>query len=857
MQSLLPLIPTDAVSAMFPAIADAAVKGLLLLCAVVIAAQFLKRNSAAVRHLVWTVAMLSLLLLPIPGSLLPSWRVLPAWSELSFNDTTQVRESLLAVDEPQVAMQVPVQMPEQFQSDASNESHQPNPVAGDQTEKRRQDAADTGINVRALVTSAWCFGTILLLFRFGFGHVRLCLMRGTKPVNDDRVQATFESLVTEVGITRRVRLAQSSCRNVPMTWGLFRPVLLLPDDAVNWTDSKLRSVILHELSHIRRFDYGFQLLTQFVCAMYWFNPLVWFAARRQRIEREHATDDAVLRRGVSASEYAEDLLQVASGLPSRNFAALVAVGMARNIALEHRIGAILDMKRNRREVSFRAVTAVLVVGALLVVPLAVITNQVDAQPPAKRNTQKQVTANAPKPSDMPRFAVYRVEDAVDDLDDMELSKEPVLTEFDFVSYDWKTHTMELTNAGIKKLPAAKDVGVRGMPFVVVADAQRCYLGAFWVGASSFSHPRPVMLIPFAPETRTVKIQRAYPHPSFAKGNDPRSDARILKALTGVRKLKANQEAQEPAKVQTTKDPSTQTDSDTEWQVISDPERLALSLIPGLKLRHDDKGKLLSVTIPDGRSPDLKTFRHSPPSKSGYWQSPAMKVVAKASPNIDSKSAAEKVIAALHTITSGSSMVHQKKYRAHSVDRAWIVRTGHDFDRFPAMVQYIHPYEIEVDANDRIVQIQQRYHHYLGSPRIYRDTISRTRKLQDSVPNGRRHYHDVLKEEFVIATAKFENRELTHNSRRYYPNAVTLVKDAKTDDSYYVESSGRNVFVRNAEGATVQIIEITRVVDLKTLVGTAVIRHLVLRDKQLIATVGKHTEVVVDRSTGKVVSVSSD
>jgi beta-lactamase regulating signal transducer with metallopeptidase domain len=73
-------------------------------------------------------------------------------------------------------------------------------------------------------------------------------------------------------------------RMMPMVWGLFRPVLLLP--AVPHAGRRrLEAVLLHELAHVRRRDALTQLVAELARAVYWFNPLVWIAARQMYLER--------------------------------------------------------------------------------------------------------------------------------------------------------------------------------------------------------------------------------------------------------------------------------------------------------------------------------------------------------------------------------------------------------------------------------------------------------------------------------------------------------------------------------------------------------------------------------------------
>ncbi len=146
----------------------------------------------------------------------------------------------------------------------------------------------------------------------------------------------------------------------PMTWGVFRPVILLPSYASDWT-----LAIQHERVHIARADWLWQSFAQTVTAVFWFHPLVWLASSRLRIEAEQAVDDAVLSSGADAYDYAAQLVAVARQMSAPSPQG--AVAMVSRPALVERIAGILDATRPRQSHTWMRIAAM--VAMLSVVPL--------------------------------------------------------------------------------------------------------------------------------------------------------------------------------------------------------------------------------------------------------------------------------------------------------------------------------------------------------------------------------------------------------------------------------------------------------------------------------------------------------
>jgi HEAT repeat protein len=145
-------------------------------------------------------------------------------------------------------------------------------------------------------------------------------------------------------------------------------------------------VLLHELAHVRRHDLIGHTLGRLACAVYWFHPLVWTAAKQLRSESERACDDLALACGARAADYAEHLLDIVTSV-RRDSTPSVALAMARRKEFEGRMLAILDPELRHSSPSRRQ-------SATLIASLAIISIVVGAAAPAPRaSSQKAPSAS--------------------------------------------------------------------------------------------------------------------------------------------------------------------------------------------------------------------------------------------------------------------------------------------------------------------------------------------------------------------------------------------------------------------------------------------------------------------------------
>ncbi len=200
------------------------------------------------------------------------------------------------------------------------------------------DSAPSWTYVQAIST-AWFVG-----FSLFFGRLLTGLWRASQ-----RRKSSMASTLSVPRAYAEVRLSDRI--TVPETFGLIRPVILLPIEASTWTPDRLQVVLAHELVHIERCDWLTQLIAQLSFCVYWFHPLAWWTLAQLRKERELACDDGVLRLGYRNSDYAQHLIDVARAVRSHNEALSPSVAMACKSQLESRVRAILNPAMNRGKVT--------------------------------------------------------------------------------------------------------------------------------------------------------------------------------------------------------------------------------------------------------------------------------------------------------------------------------------------------------------------------------------------------------------------------------------------------------------------------------------------------------------------------
>ncbi|MCI9263233.1 MAG: peptidoglycan DD-metalloendopeptidase family protein [Oscillospiraceae bacterium] len=162
---------------------------------------------------------------------------------------------------------------------------------------------ERSLSLTGLGAGVWLAGMLLTLLWQGGGYLllRRRLLSQARPVSG------LEGYAAELGVERRVGFFHCETVSGPMTLGVFRPVILLPPEGL------AVAALRHELCHVKRYDVAYKVFLLLVCALHWFNPLVWGMYRRADRDVEACCDADVVagQDGGYRRSYGELLLSAA------------------------------------------------------------------------------------------------------------------------------------------------------------------------------------------------------------------------------------------------------------------------------------------------------------------------------------------------------------------------------------------------------------------------------------------------------------------------------------------------------------------------------------------------------------------
>jgi bla regulator protein blaR1 len=314
-------------------------KATLFLGLGLMAAWLAKRKCASVRHLLLAATFAALLALP-----------------------------LLVLAGPAVSIEIPAALADDTVA-ASNAA-----LSGTSAGTAAPVDANTGFArsesshpaLSTLFLGVWFIGAALLMISFvlDLWRVRRIVRNGLPWIE---LRDSVGSLAAEAGVRQTVTVLRHEDVAAPFMCGVWRPTIVLPAAAAEWSDEDLTRALVHEIEHICRMDWAIQFAARFTSAWYWFHPLVWVAWRRLCLEAERACDDAVVQRADRA-DYAEQLVLMAQRMSKAG--AQPVLGMANRSDLASRVAAVLDATQRRGRAGTLAIASAICAAVLVGVAIA-------------------------------------------------------------------------------------------------------------------------------------------------------------------------------------------------------------------------------------------------------------------------------------------------------------------------------------------------------------------------------------------------------------------------------------------------------------------------------------------------------
>lgn len=272
------------------------------LAVVVIAGLALRSCGERTRHRVLAWGLLAAVVLPTVAAFAPGAWGLPVGT----------RPQIEAVDPaPELATALPHLAPSS------------GPVTVTTTAMPATQTFDGGTAVLLL----WVVGAGMCLAGVGAAAVgSLSLRKGAGPVSPT-TRALFDELQAETGTSARLGITASV--GGPIVVGVLAPTVLLPREAIDWSEVRLRAVLAHELGHVAHGDHRWFPLAYAVRGLLWFNPLAWLVARTFFRAAEFSADEAAISGAMKAPSYAAQLLSLANSGVSAPAPMLAAAALGR------------------------------------------------------------------------------------------------------------------------------------------------------------------------------------------------------------------------------------------------------------------------------------------------------------------------------------------------------------------------------------------------------------------------------------------------------------------------------------------------------------------------------------------------
>lgn len=216
-----------------------------------------------------------------------------------------------------------------------------------------------------LIVAIWVLGVAIFLLKLlgGLSYVYYLKNRLNFPT-DEYWQDMMHRLLDKTGLNKAVELVESAAVKTPLVIGHLKPMILFPVGVINrLSEQEVEAILAHEIAHIVRHDYVFNILQSIVESLFYYHPAVWWISNQIRIERESACDEMAIALINDKFNYAKALVTVQEMAyfplsPALNFA-----GQRKNQFLI-RMQRILNVPQNKSNIMEKLIATSIIIAAL-------------------------------------------------------------------------------------------------------------------------------------------------------------------------------------------------------------------------------------------------------------------------------------------------------------------------------------------------------------------------------------------------------------------------------------------------------------------------------------------------------------
>jgi beta-lactamase regulating signal transducer with metallopeptidase domain len=231
-----------------------------------------------------------------------------------------------------------------------------------------------------MVFLVWVFGIVILsLYSFLYNIFFWTKVKNGTVFTDQSVIRLLEECKEKLGVHTNISIIQTAGISIPAIFGVTRPWLLLPEKVLkNLAHERLRYIILHELAHLKRRDILVNWIAFLLQIIHWFNPFIWFAFYKMRVDRELACDEVVLMhldRG-EEKKYGHTILDMVELISGRiNYAGIAGI-LEDKSQINDRISMISRFNSKNNKFSVLTIIIIVFLGSSILVNASDFTGNI-------------------------------------------------------------------------------------------------------------------------------------------------------------------------------------------------------------------------------------------------------------------------------------------------------------------------------------------------------------------------------------------------------------------------------------------------------------------------------------------------